>query len=100
MRVGGTAFVAVTVATGWHSSTSPRGVDAPALANPVRIRAWLASLSPSQQAGLIGRVDTQVLLGDRVLLIELTGTWARVVVADQATPIDARGYPLGSRGDS
>ena len=94
LRVGGAAFVAVTVATGWHSSTSPRSVDAPALANPVRIREWLAGLSPSQQAGLIGRVDTQVLLGDRVLVIELTRTWARVLVTDQATPIDARGYPV------
>lgn len=46
------------------------------------------------RAGAIGRVDTQVLLGDRVLVTELTRAWARVVVPDQATPLDARGYPV------
>ena len=93
LRAGEVAYVAVTVATGWHRPTSPRTVDAPALANPVRIRAWLAGLSNDEQAGLIGRVDTQVLLGDAVLVTELTKTWARVVVPDQATPLDRRGYP-------
>lgn len=94
LRVGKVAYVAVTVATGWRSPASPRAVDAPALANPVRIRAWLAALSREQQAGLIGRVDTQVLLGDRVLVTELRTDWARVVVPDQATPLDKRGYPV------
>jgi cell wall-associated NlpC family hydrolase len=94
LRVGRFAYVTVTVATGWHASTSPRSIDAPALANPVRIRAWLAAMSTREQAGLIGRVDTQVLLGDRVRVIGLTGTWAHVVVTDQATPLDQRGYPV------
>ncbi|MHB8959569.1 MAG: C40 family peptidase [Candidatus Limnocylindrales bacterium] len=94
LRVGRVAYVSVTVATGWHSPSSPRSVDAPALASPVRIRAWLSGLSTDQQAGLIGRVDTQVLLGDDVLVTELTEDWARVVVPDQATPLDRRGYPV------
>ena len=94
LRVGKAAYVAVTVATGWHAPTSPRAVDAPALANPVLIRAWLAGLSVDEQKGLIGRVDTQVLLGDRVLVTELTTGWARVVVPDQGTPLDPRGYPV------
>lgn len=92
-HVGGDAWVAVTVATGWHNPDAPRTVDAPALTNPVRIREWLAALTTELQAGLIGRVDTQVLLGDRVTVTEIAGSWARVVVPDQATPLDARGYP-------
>ena len=93
LQVGGDAWVTVTVATGWRSPDSPRAVDTPALANPVRIRDWLADLTTDLQAGLIGRVDTQVLLGDRVTVTELADAWARVVVPDQATPLDARGYP-------
>jgi gamma-D-glutamyl-L-lysine dipeptidyl-peptidase len=68
-------------------------VDAPALANPVRIREWLAALSANDQAGLIGRADSQLLLGERVDVVSLQGGWAQVVVPDQPTPIDPRGYP-------
>jgi gamma-D-glutamyl-L-lysine dipeptidyl-peptidase len=93
LAVGAPAWVAVTVATGWHSPSSPRAVDAPALGNPARIRDWLARMSASDKRGLIGRVDTQALLGDEVLVLELRPGWARVVVPDQSTPLDARGYP-------
>jgi len=85
--------VAVSVATGWHSPSSPRSVDAPALTNPAQIRTWLAKMSAADKRGLIGRVDTQVLLGDEVLVLQVSGAWAKVVVSDQATPLDGRGYP-------
>ncbi len=93
MRAGSPAWVAVSVATEWRSPTSPRAVDAPALAAPAQIREWLAALSPTDQAGLIDRADSQVLLGERVDVIAVSGSWAQVVVPDQATPLDARGYP-------
>jgi gamma-D-glutamyl-L-lysine dipeptidyl-peptidase len=72
LRVGDVAYVAVTVATGWRSPEAPHSVDAPALANPVRIRQWLAALGQDQQASLIGRMDTQILLGDEVTVTGLT----------------------------
>lgn len=93
VRAGSSAWVAVSVATEWRSPSSPRAVDAPALAHPARIREWLAALSAADQAGLIDRADSQVLLGDRVEVTAVNGTWARVVVPDQATPLDPRGYP-------
>jgi hypothetical protein len=43
--------------------------------------------------GLQGRADTQALLGDRVQVTSISGTWAQVVVPDQPTPLDPRGYP-------
>ncbi|HUZ85777.1 MAG TPA: hypothetical protein VNF26_02375, partial [Candidatus Baltobacterales bacterium] len=93
VRAGAPAWVAVSVATEWRSPSSPRPVDAPALAAPARIREWLAALSPTDQAGLIGRADSQVLLGDRVEVTAVSGSWAHVVLPDQATPLDSRGYP-------
>jgi len=93
VRAGAPAWVAVSVATEWRSPSSPRPVDAPALAAPARIREWLAALSPTDQAGLIGRADSQVLLGDRVDVTAVSRSWAHVVVPDQATPLDPRGYP-------
>ena len=50
-------------------------------------------MSLAQRGDLEGRADTQVLLGDRVLVLALTAGWAQVVVPDQPTPLDARGYP-------
>jgi cell wall-associated NlpC family hydrolase len=50
-------------------------------------------MTTGQRRGLSGRADTQVLLGDRVRVLELRRRWARVVVPDQPTPDDSRGYP-------
>jgi cell wall-associated NlpC family hydrolase len=91
---GSDAWIGVAVATGWHAPDPPRDADAEALANPPQIRAWLAALTQSQQAALIGLMDTQMLLGERVHVVSVTNGWARVVVPDQPTPLDARGYPV------
>ncbi len=91
---GAPAWVAVSVASGWRSPQSVRAVDAPALEYPARIRDWLAHMSAADKVGLIDRLDTQILLGDQVQVLEIKSGWARVVVPDQATPLDARGYPV------
>lgn len=92
-QVGRSAWVAVSVATLWRSPNAPRAVDRPALANPARIRAWLSVLTVPLRRDLNGRADTQALLGDRVVVTARSGSWAKVVVPDQPTPLDARGYP-------
>jgi cell wall-associated NlpC family hydrolase len=89
----GPATVAVAVATVWRRRSSPRAVDAPALANPVRISDWLNAMSTAQRRALSGRADTQTLLGEQVTVLAISGAWARVVVPDQPTPLDNRGYP-------
>jgi cell wall-associated NlpC family hydrolase len=94
LEPGDLAYISVAVATGWREPGSTRRVDAPALANPVRIRKWLASLSRDEQAGLIGRADTQVLLGEAVEVREIDRSWVRVTVPAQPTPLDRRGYPV------
>lgn len=93
LRAGADAWVAVSVATLWRTPSSPRGVDAPALENPARIRVWLRGLGDDARRGLDGRADTQALLGDRVVVTRLTDGWAKVVVPSQPTPLDGRGYP-------
>jgi len=89
----GPATVAVSVATVWRHPSSPRAVDAPALANPARIREWLNAMSTTQRRALGGRADTQALLGEQVRVLAVSGSWARIVVPDQPTPLDGRGYP-------
>ena len=87
------AYVDVAVATVWTAPTSPRAVDRPALANPLDTRRWSQSLTTADRLGLVGRVQTQVLFGDRVLVLKRSGAWAYVVVPGQSTPKDRRGYP-------
>jgi len=90
------AWVAVSVATVWRSPTSPRAVDAPALARPAAIETWLRGMTLDQRRALNGRADTQALMGDRVVVLALPPKrprWARVVVPSQPSPLDGRGYP-------
>jgi len=89
------AFVAVSVATVWTTPQSPRPVDRPALTNPVDIRGWLSDMTPDQQEALTSdNLDqTQVLFGDRVLVVREQGDWDEVRVPGQSTPKDSQGYP-------
>jgi gamma-D-glutamyl-L-lysine dipeptidyl-peptidase len=93
VTVGREAWVAVSVATLWRSPRSARVVDRPALANPAGIRLWLSRMTLTDRRGLDGRADTQTLLGDRIIVIARSGSWVKVVVPDQPTPLDRRGYP-------
>jgi gamma-D-glutamyl-L-lysine dipeptidyl-peptidase len=93
VQILGTAYVDVSVATLWHSPASPRGVDQQELTQPAGVQGWLAAMSTAQRRALNGRVDSQLLLGARVIVDKRQGTWAHVVVPDQPTPLNARGYP-------
>ena len=93
LLVGGSAWVSVSVATLWRSPDSPRAVDAPALANPARIREWLSTMTLTQRRALNGHADTQALLADQVRVVRLRPRWAKVVVPSQPSQLDARGYP-------
>jgi cell wall-associated NlpC family hydrolase len=89
------AYVNVAVATVWTTPQSPRPVDHLALTNPVDIRGWLSAMTPDQQEALTSdELDqTQVLFGDRVVVVREQGDWDEVRVPDQATPKDSQGYP-------
>jgi cell wall-associated NlpC family hydrolase len=90
---GRSAWVSVAVARLWESPSSPRAVDAPALAAPVRFRSWLAHMSLSERRALSFHSDTEALLGERVVVTGVRGSWAHVVVPDQPSQKDPRGYP-------
>jgi cell wall-associated NlpC family hydrolase len=93
VAVGSRVWVAVSVATLWTRPSAPRPVDAPALQAPVQIRRWLAAMSTTVRRGLVGRVETQALYGDPLLVTGVSGTWLHVVAPGQSTSRDRRGYP-------
>ena len=59
----------VSVATLWTSPRAPRAVDTPALGDPVDLPGWLAAMDVPARRGLVGRVATQTLLGERLLVV-------------------------------
>jgi cell wall-associated NlpC family hydrolase len=85
--------VAVIAAGLWTSPSAVRPVDGPALERPARIRDWTAAQGSTERRQLWGVLDTQVLLGDVVLVDEVAQGWARVVVPSQPSRRDPRGYP-------
>jgi cell wall-associated NlpC family hydrolase len=89
------AYVTVSVATVWTTPQSPRPVDHRALTNPADIRGWVSAMTQDQQEALTSdELDqTQVLFGDRVIVVREQGDWDEVRVPGQSTPKDPQGYP-------
>ena len=93
LAAGGDAWVDVAVANLWAEPDQARPLDAPSLAKPVDIDAWLASMTIDDRLWLVGRLVTQALYGDQVTVVETAGDWAKVVVLRQPSSLDPRGYP-------
>jgi len=93
LTVGGSAWVAVSVARLWDSPSAPWTVDTPALRSPVRFRVWLRRMTLDERRALYLRSQSEALLGDRVVVVALRPHWAEVVVPSQPSPKDSRGYP-------
>lgn len=77
------AWVQVSVATVWIHPSSPRQVDEPELARPARVGQWLDALGIAGRMGLHGRINTQVLFGNRLIVLSQSGSWSRVMVPSQ-----------------
>ncbi len=77
------AAVAVPVATLWTAPTAVRPVDAPTLGGSPDLAGWVAAMGVAGRADLTGRTLSQLLLGERVWVEEVTDGWARVVAVEQ-----------------
>ncbi|WP_251976980.1 C40 family peptidase [Salinicola avicenniae] len=94
------ARIGVAVAGLWRSPDAPRGIDAPALEQPPRLEPWLAALDDTTRARLCHDklLVTQALLDTPVRILERSTdsqgrAWCRIVVPDQPSSQDPRGYP-------
>ena len=99
--------VAVPVTGLWVHPTSPRPVDAALVADAPSLADWLAALDaagPEGRLGLHGLVESQVLLGEDVLVVKPGGSflgrggpkhpgWAKVFCPQQPSGHDPHGYP-------
>ncbi|WP_299736928.1 C40 family peptidase [uncultured Rossellomorea sp.] len=89
------ALIAVPVSTVWTSKDSARDLDSPAISNPVQINEWLDSLTHETRLALCdeNRIQSQALFGQEVLVMEESNGWSHVIIPDQASSKDSRGYP-------
>lgn len=88
-------LVNVPVATLWTSHDSAREIDKDATSGNLNIEKWLEKLTyePRLQLCDDNLVQSQVLFGQEVMIIGETNEWANVVVPDQPSGKDRRGYP-------
>ncbi|WP_377889063.1 NlpC/P60 family protein [Alkalihalobacillus sp. R86527] len=87
--------ISVTVATLWSNPDSARPLDEKALHNPVNLEGWLDQLPYSPRLELCDNnlVQSQVLYGEEVIILEEKDNWSHVIVPSQPSSKDSRGYP-------
>ncbi|MGB7999669.1 MAG: NlpC/P60 family protein [Anaerobacillus sp.] len=87
--------IAVTAATLWTSPEKARSIDRFALTNPVDLEVWLDPQTYSERLELCdhNHVQSQVLYGEEVLILDKRGNWSYVLVPSQPSSKDERGYP-------
>jgi cell wall-associated NlpC family hydrolase/L,D-peptidoglycan transpeptidase YkuD (ErfK/YbiS/YcfS/YnhG family) len=88
-----TRYVDVSVATVWSSPSAPGPGDRPLLGNPVNEAAWSRGQDTAARLALVGRIQTQALFGEPVRVLAQRGSWTRIAVVDQPTPLNRLGYP-------
>ncbi|MDQ0199736.1 C40 family peptidase [Neobacillus ginsengisoli] len=88
-------LVNVPVATVWTSYDSAREIDMEAVSNPAHIESWLEGLTYQTRLGLFAQnlIQTQVLFGQEVWIIEEKADWLHIIIPNQPTSKDERGYP-------
>ncbi|MBT2639593.1 MULTISPECIES: C40 family peptidase [unclassified Bacillus (in: firmicutes)] len=88
-------LVNVPVATLWTSHDSAREIDTDAISGTPNIAKWLEKLTyePRLQLCDDNLVQSQVLFGQEVLIIDEINDWAHVILPDQPSGKDGRGYP-------
>lgn len=88
-----TRAVAVPVTNLWASPDAVRDVDKPALIDTPDPRAWPDALGNEERVDLYDRVDSQLLLGEPVEVIDEDGDWVKIIAPWQPSREDPRGYP-------
>ena len=85
--------VNVSVATLWQEPNKARVADNPAISNPADIEKWTSSMALKEKQWLVGKIETQALYGEKVIILDSSGDWYQVAVTGQSSPKNNNGYP-------
>lgn len=85
----------VPVANVWTAPQSPREIDRKVLQDSINIKEWIDQQTYEEKLALCEEnlIQSQVLLGGRVIGLEETGGWMKVVIPQQASRKHPQGYP-------
>ncbi|XNZ01023.1 C40 family peptidase [Micrococcus luteus] len=97
IEAGDKAFVAVTAATMWTApGLNRQGVDDPAMGRPVDLDAWNENMPGYQpRFWLLGKLDSQAVVGSPADVLEVTQGWAKVSFTEQSAPQREEGSMTG-----
>jgi gamma-D-glutamyl-L-lysine dipeptidyl-peptidase len=87
------AWVKAHVATVWKHPREVRPVDRPAIAARPDIRRWLSHQTVAARVQLAGRVLTQAVRGERLVVLRHGSGWTKVRVLDQRGSLFRHGIP-------
>jgi hypothetical protein len=87
------AVIAVPVADVWSAADAARQVDRYMTAPRPAPAAWMAAMSLEELLGLHGRLGTQALMDEPVVVVSERSGWAEVELPLQPSRKGARGYP-------
>ncbi|MGM0919323.1 MAG: NlpC/P60 family protein [Bacillota bacterium] len=85
----------VPVANVWTAPQSPREIDQKVLQGSFKIQEWIDQQTYEEKLALCEEnlIQSQVLLGERVIGLEETDGWMKVVIPQQASRKHPQGYP-------
>ncbi|MGK9489769.1 NlpC/P60 family protein [Bacillus pumilus] len=85
----------VAVANVWTAPQSPREIDQKVLQGSFKIKEWIDKQTYEEKLALCEEnlIQSQVLLGERVIGLEETDGWMKVVIPQQASRKHPQGYP-------
>ncbi|OYD07716.1 C40 family peptidase [Paludifilum halophilum] len=86
-------YIRVPVANVWRQPNQVREVDRPSLSDSPDWEQWLHGMSLEERKDLVGRLESQLLYGEPVIVMKEVNGWVKGVIPDQYTPKDGRGYP-------
>lgn len=87
------ARVVRCIATVWTDPTAVREIDGPVVAGEPDVGAWTASMGFDERLDLHGRIVTQALPGEPVVVDDEQNGWVQIVLPWQPSSLDPRGYP-------
>lgn len=83
----------VPLAILWTEPGDKREHDRLILGTVTDPKGWADGMNDDMRLWLVGKVETQALFGERVVIIDRQGDWLQVAAAEQATERDPHGYP-------
>lgn len=83
----------VPLAVLWSEPGKKRDHDDLILGETTDPDAWADGMDDEMRLWLVGKVETQALFGERVIILKRTGKWMKVAAVSQRTHKNSQGYP-------